>query len=90
VAGRPVGKLALELLSRVEFHERRDQPEGPANRFAASELVEGVAYSSVGLSYNEILRRVRERFPGALEGEIDGFAVGFWHRPIAPLQRALG
>lgn len=56
---------ALRLLAAVDYYERRDEPRGESNRTSSSDRLKGVKYDSVGLSYAEILRRLRERFPEA-------------------------
>lgn len=57
---------AAELLCRVEYVERSDLPRGAQNKFKPGTLPGNVAVRTVGLSYREIERRLRERFPESL------------------------
>jgi hypothetical protein len=72
-----IGTYARRLLEVIDYWEDRDQPRGPSNRFATLGVCEGKP-SSVGLSYAEIIRRVRLKFPSAktTPGSMRWYAAG--------------
>lgn len=55
---RTIRSAAIELLCHVDRHEDRDEPSGPDN---VVDKGRGGA-RSVGLPYDEIIRRIREEF----------------------------
>lgn len=57
---------AAKLLCQVDHLERIDLPRGEHNKFKQGTLPRNVAFRTVGLSYREIERRLRERFPECL------------------------
>jgi hypothetical protein len=66
-AERSVKKTALALLQIVDHFERKEIGRRPANRIEVADAgaYDRSAIRSVGLSYTEVMRRLREEFPAA-------------------------
>jgi hypothetical protein len=75
-----MGDAAAKLLCHVKFIERLDLPRGESNRYKPGSLSANVACRTVGLSYAEIERRLRERFP---ESEVTNNTLRWYAAKIA-------